>query len=178
MFGHCGKKLLFMGQDFGQEREWSEERELDWFQLKEKNSKGLHEYMKELLKLYRTSPCMYERDHNWESFRWMNADDTDRSTYSFVRKSVSGSHSLLFVVNMTPMTWEKYRIFVPEEGPYHLVLNSDEARFGGSAMAAESSLIAKKDQGDSNRLSIVTDLPPYSARVYSYEADVNLSDAP
>ncbi|MDE5747687.1 MAG: 1,4-alpha-glucan branching protein GlgB, partial [Acetatifactor sp.] len=101
MFGHCGKKLLFMGQDFGQEREWSEERELDWFLLEERNNLGMHHFVRDLLALYRKSPCMYENDNSWKSFEWMNADDADRSTYSFVRKSESGRNNLLFVMNLT-----------------------------------------------------------------------------
>ncbi len=83
MFGHSGKKLLFMGQDFGQEREWSEERELDWFLLNEPLNKGMQEYVKELLNLYRDNKCMYEIDNDWGGFEWINCDDADRSTYSF-----------------------------------------------------------------------------------------------
>ena len=112
MFGHAGKKLLFMGQDFGQEREWSEERELDWFLLGETLNKGLHEYMKELLKVYRKYPCMYEFDNSWDGFEWLNCDDKDRSTYSFIRKASNGKNSLLFVINMTPIAWEDYELGV------------------------------------------------------------------
>ena len=92
MFGHSGKKLLFMGQDFGQEREWSEERELDWFLLGEKNNRGLQSYVKELLKLYRKYPAFYEIDDSWDGFEWMNADDADNSVYSFVRRSHTGTY--------------------------------------------------------------------------------------
>jgi len=77
MFGHCGKKLLFMGQEFGQEREWSEERELDWFLLGNEANKGMQEYVSELLAMYRKYPCMYENDNSWAGFEWMNADDAD-----------------------------------------------------------------------------------------------------
>ena len=97
MFGHPGKKLLFMGQDFGQEREWSEERELDWYLLGEKLNQGVHTYVKELLELYRKYPAMYEIDNTWDGFEWMNADDAEHSTYCFVRKGSSGKNNLLFV---------------------------------------------------------------------------------
>ena len=103
MFGHSGKKLLFMGQDFGQEREWSEERELDWFLLKEKNNLGLQNFVKELLNLYHKYNCLYEIDNKWAGFEWMNADDAERSTFAFVRRSKSGKNNLLFVLNMTPV---------------------------------------------------------------------------
>lgn len=115
MFGHSGKKLLFMGQDFGQEREWSEERELDWYLLGEKLNQGVHTYVKELLKLYRKYPALYEIDNNWDGFEWMNADDAEHSTYSFVRKCSSGKNNLLFVLNMTPMKWENYTVPVPKK---------------------------------------------------------------
>lgn len=81
------QKLLFMGQEFGQEREWSEARELDWFLLQNELNQGLQDYVAELLKLYRKYPCMYEIDNSWDGFEWINADDADRSTYSFIRKT-------------------------------------------------------------------------------------------
>ena len=168
MFGHSGKKLLFMGQDFGQEREWSEERELDWYLLSEKNNQGLHEYVKELLKVYRKYPSMYQLDNTWDGFEWMNADDGDHSTYSFVRKSSTGRNSLLFVINMTPVTWENYKVNVPKKKKYKLVLNSDEERFGGKGgqIPAELDAVQEADNGD--KCSISFDLPPYGAAIFVF----------
>ena len=100
MMGHPGKKLLFMGQDFGQLREWSEERELDWYLMEEPRHRQLNEYFRELLHIYRKYPAMYEQDSDWNGFEWINADDADRSIYSFVRKSKNGKNSLLFVCNI------------------------------------------------------------------------------
>ena len=168
MFGHAGKKLLFMGQDFGQEREWSEERELDWFLLGEKNNKGLHEFVKELLKLYRKTPAMYENDNNWNGFEWMNADDADRSTYAFVRKSENGRNNLLFVLNMTPMTWENYTVGVPKKKKYKLVLNSDDERFGGWGNEIPAEIAATKEPYHYRDYSITFDLPPYCAAIFSF----------
>ena len=168
MFGHSGKKLLFMGQDFGQEREWSEERELDWFLLGEKNNQGIHEYVKELLKLYRKYPCMYELDNSWDGFEWMEADDKDHSTYAFVRKSSTKRNNLLFVVNMTPMTWENYRIGVPKNKKYKLLLNSDEERFGGRGAQIPEEITAKKEPCSGRDYSITLDLPPYGAAVFLF----------
>ena len=132
MMGHPGKKLLFMGQDFGQLREWSEERELDWYLMEEPRHRQLNEYFRELLHIYRKYPAMYEQDSDWNGFEWINADDADRSIYSFVRKSKNGKNSLLFVCNMTPVARDDYRVGVPKKGTYHLLLNSNEARFGGT----------------------------------------------
>ncbi len=167
MFGHCGKKLLFMGQDFGQEREWSEERSLDWQQLDNWHSRGLHEYVKELLRLYREFPCMYELDNCWDGFEWMNADDADHSTYSFVRRSSSGYPSLLFVLNMTPVRWENYKVKVPREGKYWLKLNSDEQRFGGGGSWVPGELDAFWDH-EHGQFSVCLNLPPYAACVYLF----------
>lgn len=168
MFGHAGKKLLFMGQDFGQEREWSEARELDWFLLGEKSNKGLHDFVKELLKLYRRTPAMYENDNNWNGFEWMNADDADRSTYTFIRKSENGRNNLLFVLNMTPMKWEDYTVAVPKMKKYKLVLNSDDERFGGWGNEIPAEITAEKKPCHFKDYSITFDLPPYGAAIFSF----------
>ena len=168
MFGHSGKKLLFMGQDFAQEREWSEERELDWFLLGENLNKGMHEYVKELLKLYRKYPCLYEIDNSWSGFEWLNCDDKDRSTYSFIRKASSGKNNLLFIINMTPIKWEKYKLGVPAKKKYKLVLSSTEERFGGSGEEIPKEILAKKGNCDYRNYNITLDLPPYAAAVFVF----------
>ena len=168
MFGHAGKKLLFMGQDFGQEREWSEERELDWFLLGEDLNKGLHEYVKELLKIYRKYPCMYEFDNCWDGFEWINCDDKDRSTYSFFRKASNGRNNLLFIINMTPVAWEKYKLGVPKKKKYKLLLNSAEERFGGAGGVIPKEITAVKGQCDYRDYSITLDIPPYSAAIFVF----------
>ena len=171
MFGHSGKKLLFMGQDFGQEREWSEERELDWFLLGEKKNAGLKAFVKELLTLYRKYPALYEIDHSWEGFQWMNANDGENSVYSFVRKSSTGKNSLLFVLNMTPVKREGYRVPVsatPRRKKFKLLLNSDEERFGGWGNEIESLITAQKEPCQGQDYSIVLDLPPYASAVFVF----------
>ena len=168
MMGHNGKKLLFMGQEFGQEREWSEARELDWYLLGENLNKGLQDYVKELLRIYRKYPCLWEDDADWSGFEWMNADDCDRSTYSFIRKCASDKKRLLFIINMTPMKWEKYRVGVPAKKKYKLLLNSTEERFGGSGAEVPAEITAKKEPCCFKDYSIVLDLPPYSALIYAF----------
>ena len=168
MFGHSGKKLLFMGQDFGQEREWSEERELDWFLLDEEQNRGMHEYVKELLKLYNKYSCLYEIDNSWAGFEWINPDDTENSVYSFFRKNSTGKNNLLFVLNMTPMFREKYTIGVPKKGKYKLLLNSDEKRFGGNGNVVSKEITAAVKPCDYRDYSISFDLPPYAALVFVF----------
>lgn len=168
MFGHSGKKLLFMGQDFAQEREWSEARELDWFLLGEDLNKGMQNYVRELLHLYRKFPCLWEIDNDWEGFEWMNADDADRSTYSFVRRSKKDKKRLLFVVNMTPMRWEKYRVPVPVKKKYKLLLNSDDEQFGGNGNEIPKEIQAEAVPCHFKDYSICFDLPPYGATVFQF----------
>ena len=168
MFGHSGKKLLFMGQAFGQEREWSEARELDWFLLQEPLNRGMKEFMGELLKMYRKYPCLYTIDNSWKGFEWMNADDKDRSTYTFVRRTKDGRNNLLFVLNMTPMTWENYQISVPAKKKYKLVLNSNEERFGGNGHKIPEVVEAKAKPLCGRKYSISIDLAPYAAAVFVF----------
>ena len=168
MLGHSGKKLLFMGQDFGQEREWSEARELDWFLLQEDLNRGLHDYVKKLLELYNKYPCLYEIDNSWNGFEWLNCDDKDRSTYSFFRKTSDGKNNLMFIINMTPMKWENYKVGVPRKKKYKLLLNSDDVRFGGQGMEVPAEITSVKESCDYRNYSLTLDLPPYSALIFVF----------
>lgn len=168
MLGHSGKKLLFMGQDFGQEREWSEARELDWFLLQEDLNRGLHDYVKKLLELYNKYPCLYEIDNSWDGFEWLNCDDKDRSTYSFFRKASDGKNNLMFIINMTPMKWENYKVGVPKKKKYKLLLNSDDVRFGGQGMEVPAEITSVKESCDYRNYSLTLDLPPYSALIFVF----------
>ena len=168
MLGHSGKKLLFMGQDFGQEREWSEARELDWFLLQEDLNRGLHDYVKNLLELYNKYPCLYEIDNSWDGFEWLNCDDKDRSTYSFFRKTSNGKNNLMFIINMTPMKWENYKVGVPKKKKYKLLLNSDDVRFGGQGMEVPAEITSVKESCDYRNYSLTLDLPPYSALIFVF----------
>lgn len=168
MFGHAGKKLLFMGQDFAQEREWSETRELDWNLLAEPNNKGVHDYVKELLNIYRKYPAMYSIDNSWDGFEWLNADDKDHSTYSFFRKDETGKNNILFVINFTPMEWKNYKVGVPVKKKYKLLLNSDDVKFGGNGGFIPAELTAKAEPANYKDYSICFDLHPFSAAVFVF----------
>ncbi len=168
MMGHPGKKLLFMGQEFAQEREWSEERELDWYLLEDPNHKHIQDWMKELLHMYKKYPCLYELDHSWDGFDWINANDGDRSIFSFVRKSKSGKNNLLFICNFTPMARDDYRVGVPKKKKYKLVLSSDEERFGGDGTPRPQQYLAEKSECDGQEYSFAYPLPPYGVAVFVY----------
>ena len=132
MTGHPGKKLLFMGQEFAQLREWSEERELDWFLLSEEPHQQIQNWYRDLLHLYKKNPALYELDNDPAGFEWINKDDIFRSIFSFVRHSKGKKKNLLFVCNFTPVAREDYRVGVPTKRQCKLVLNSDEKEYGGS----------------------------------------------
>ena len=168
MFGHPGKKLLFMGQDFAQFQEWSEARELDWYLLGEEKHRQLQEYVKDLLHLYQSNPAMYSLDASWEGFEWINADDSSRSIYSFIRHSADGKSNLLFVINFTPMARDDYWVGVPQSGTYKLILNSDEAKYGGHGEAKKKSYKAIKGECDGRPFHLEYPLPAYGVAVFEY----------
>ena len=168
MTGHPGKKLLFMGQEFAQLREWSEERELDWFLLAEPEHQAIQNWYRDLLHLYKKNKALYEMDSEPEGFEWINADDIFRSIYSFVRHSKDNKKNLLFVCNFTPMERPDYRVGVPRRKQLKLVLNSDDKKYGGSG--AERPLIYKpvKQECDGQKYSFAYPLPPYGVAVFEF----------
>lgn len=168
MFGHPGKKLLFMGQEFGQLREWSEERELDWYLLREEKHQKLQSYVSELLMMYKKYPALYAMDRNTEGFEWINADDADRSIFSFVRKSPTGRNNLLFVCNFTPMARPDYRVGVPKKKKYRLILNSADPKYGGKTTIRKTEYTAEKKPCDNRSYSFGYKLPPYGVAVFVY----------
>lgn len=171
MLFHPGKKLLFMGQEFAQEREWSEKRELDWFLLDDPKHKHMQDWVKALLHLYRKNPCLYEQDTTWAGFEWMNANDYERSIFSFVRKSKDGKNNLLFVISFTPVERDDYRVGVPGRHTYKLVLNSADPQFGGTDTEDTKrplSYKAEKKPCDGRDYSIGYKLPPYGVAVFKF----------
>ena len=161
MFGHPGKKLLFMGQEFGQLREWSEERELDWFLLGEDNHRDLKSFVHQLLELYRKYPALYAMDNDPEGFEWINPEDGDRSIFSFVRKSPTKRNNLLFVCNFTPVARPEYRVGVPKKKQYKLI-------FTEKGMCEPQVFKAEKINMDNRDYSIGYELPPYGIAVFQY----------
>ena len=168
MTGHPGKKLLFMGQDFGQHREWSEERELDWFLLEKEPNHQLQLFVKELLHLYKSNKCLYEYDCWPEGFEWINADDGDRSIFSFVRHSASGKNNMLFVINFTPVERPDYRVGTTCRRKHTLVLNSDDKKFGGKGKRRPKEYKPVKKECDGRKYSIQYKLPAYGVAVFKF----------
>ena len=178
MMGHAGKKLLFMGQDFAQQQEWSEKRELDWYLLDDPKHRMVNNVMKALLHLYGKYPAFYEQDINWAGFEWINADDSYRSIVSFVRKSKDGKNDVLVVVNFTPMAYDDYRVGVISKKRHRLVFaNDDPAILGDVAGDGEDQIHPVKRKKyytpeqkpcDNRGLSIAYPLPAYGCAIFVF----------
>ncbi len=167
MLGHQGKKLLFMGQDIGQYREWSEEREVDWYLLQERDHQNLQCYVRDLQTLYKKYPALYQREDNDTAFTWINADDNDRSIYSFIRWDQTGKNHLLFVINFTPMDRPDYRVGLPVKANCRLVLDSRCEKYGGTH-TAKTTYKAEESPCDNQPYSFAYELPPYGAAVFRF----------
>ena len=169
MAAHPGKKLLFMGQEFGQEREWSEERELDWHLLEPveeemSDHERLRQYVSVLNSFYRAHPAMYMDDSRPSGFQWISTMDADNSVISFVRKCKD--ETLLVVCNFTPVAHEKFRIGVPFAGKYKEIFNSDAVAYGGTGLVNQRVKNSTKTKWDGKPNSIECQLAPLSIQIF------------
>ncbi len=169
MYGHPGKKLLFMGQEFAQYREWSEKRSLDWYVLDNDYNKKLQSYVKELNMLYQKYDAFYINDTDKIGFEWMSCDKSDISVVSFVRRGASRKNQLLFLCNFTPVRRDQMRFGVPCAGKYTRLLSSDEERFGGTGIPNDKVVKAEKVECDRHNNSILVNLPPLSVNIYRFD---------
>ncbi len=166
MLGHPGKKLLFMGQDFGQLHEWDEKVSLDWHLTEEDLHKDLQSYVRDLLHIYQKHPALYESDDDWDGFSWINANDGDRSIYSFVRYAKNHKKSLLFVCNFTPVARPDYRVGVPKRGNYTLILDNEHGAYKTGEKAPV--LKAVKSECDGQPYSVSLPLPAYGTAILRF----------
>ena len=139
MFSHPGRKLLFMGAEIAQWREWDCDNPLDWPTISDANHQGVQNLIRSLNKIYKENPCLWENDHDYNSFDWIDFSDAEQSIVSFVRYDSKKDDSLLCVCNLTPVVRENYKIGVPEAGTWDLILNTDSSDFSGSDFLKEKS---------------------------------------
>ena len=172
MAGHPGKKLLFMGQEFAQLREWSEERELDWYLLAEEPHQHIQNWVQDLLHLYRDRKALYELDTQPSGFQWINKDDVFRSIFSFVRYSKDRKKSLLFICNFTPVERPDYRVGVPRGCQYKLILDSEDQRYGGQDRKIGSVVRATKQECDGQDYSFAYPLAGYGVAVFEFDGNI------
>lgn len=165
MMGHPGKKLLFMGQDFGQWHEWNEAVGLDWYLTEEAPHADLQKYFSDLLHLYKKQSALYANDYDWQGFEWINCDDADRGIFSFIRKNKTGRGGLLFVCNFTPVDRPDYRIGLPKKGKYHLMLDESHGLY---ETKEQQIFKAEKQECDGREFSFAYELPAYGTAIFKY----------
>lgn len=168
MYAHPGKKLLFMGQEFAQSREWSEKRELDWYELQNESNRKLQAYVKKLNKIYQEYPALYCNDYSDAGFEWVDGSDCENSVISFMRKGRKNQDQLLVVCNFTPIVREKYRVGVPSLTSYTEILNSDAIEFGGTGKVNLNPIKAKKVPWSGKPCSVELTLPPLSVMIFKF----------
>lgn len=161
MMAHPGKKLLFMGQEFGQFKEWDYENELDWLLLDYDKHRQLKHFVKTLNEFYIKTPAMWQIDYSWEGFSWISSDDNSNSVIAFRRMDESG-REIIAVCNFTPVNRENYRIGVPQKGKYKVLLNSDDESFGGRGLGTKDKVKTEPIEMHEFEQSIELNIPGLS----------------
>ncbi|MDO4269080.1 MAG: 1,4-alpha-glucan branching protein GlgB [Eubacteriales bacterium] len=167
MYGHPGKKLLFMGQEFAQISEWNENEELPWQILEYPVHKNMQDYVKALNRLYAAQPALYEKDFHPDGFEWINCISGKDNMVSFLRRTDRKEETLLFVCNFAPVEHEKFQVGVPFFGKYKEIFNSDDKAYGGSGKGNRRVKTSQQEEADGRKHSIVIDVPPMSVIIFS-----------
>ncbi len=160
MWGHPGKKLLFMGGEFGQWQEWNFSANLEWVALQAPNHQGVQRFVKDLNRLYQSEPALYEDDFEWTGFAWIDANDSDNSVFSFIRNAKHSDEFVVVVSNFTPVPRYNYRLGVPKPGYYREILNSDSEIYWGSNMGNEGGRQTEDISAHGRAQSLSLTLPP------------------
>jgi 1,4-alpha-glucan branching enzyme len=171
-FAHPGKKLTFMGSEFGQFIEWDYKKQLDWFLLSYPSHSAMQAYTAALGQLYKAIPALYEIEDSWDGFTWLNPDDNQRSSIAFLRRASSADQAIVCVFNFTPVTYEDFQIGLPNAGRLVPLLSSDEARFGGTGHLQEV-LTAQPIPFREFSHSVPVSLPGLSAQYFVLEEDTS-----
>jgi 1,4-alpha-glucan branching enzyme len=170
MFGHPGKKLLFMGDEFGQWSEWNHDASLEWHLLGNRLHAGLRHWLGDLNALYRSDPALHQLDYDAAGFEWVDCNDAQRSVISFLRRGRNPNERLLFVCNFTPVVCQNYRVGVPLEGLWKEILNSDAAMYGGSGQGNFGGVSAMPFPIHGRSFSLNMTLPPLGIVVFRPES--------
>jgi 1,4-alpha-glucan branching enzyme len=166
MYAHPGKKLLFMGTDIGDYKEWNHNAGVPWEMLQSPRHAALQRCVRELNRLYNSEPAMYEVDFDYRGFEWIDIKDVDQSVISFLRRAANGQECIVFVCNFTPVPRHNYRIGVPEAGYYNEILNTDAENFGGSNMGNGGGAHAHLKPHHGRSASIEITLPPLAVLAF------------
>jgi 1,4-alpha-glucan branching enzyme len=163
MYGHPGKKLLFMGGEFGQWDEWNADKSIDWHLVNYRQHNRLQKYMQELNRMYASEPALFEVDYNWHGFEWIDFHDADNCIVSFLRRSKEPADHIVIVCNFTPVPRMDYRIGVPEHCYYREIMNSDSRDYGGSNLGNEGGVHSQAIPWHGQPCSMSVTLPPLAA---------------
>jgi len=178
MWGHPGKKLLFMGGEFGQWREWNHDQSLDWHLLEHEQHAQLLKFVADLNQMYRAQPALHEVDFHWDGFQWIDFHDVDESVIAFVRRAKKRDDFVVVVCNFTPVPRQGYRIGVPAAGQYRELLNSDSQYYGGSNLGNGLGVPADALPWQGLPYSLLLTLPPLATIVLKQTADFAEPKAP
>jgi 1,4-alpha-glucan branching enzyme len=168
MYGHPGKKLLFMGGEFGQRNEWNHDTSLDWQLLKLPRHDSLRRLVQHLNYIYKSEPALWQLDDTYEGFDWIDLHDADNSVVSFLRKSREGD-IIAFVVNATPVVRYNYRLGVPKSGFYRELINTDAETYSGSNVGNYGGVQSENRQWMARQHSILIHLPPLATLAFKLE---------
>ena len=166
MFGHPGKKLLFMGNEFGQWNEWNHDASLDWHLLEFEPHQGLRRCVRDLNKLYRSEPALYEHDCEWEGFEWIDCNDAHSNAVTFIRKGKNPDDTLIFGCNFSPVPRHGYHIGCPREGFWEEIFNSDASWYGGSDCGNAGGVEAREYGTHGRPCTLEATLPPLGVAVF------------
>jgi 1,4-alpha-glucan branching enzyme len=160
MYGHPGKKLLFMGCEFAQWEEWNQSKSLDWHLAEFDRHKGVSQTIKKLNALYTKHTALHQVDNSWEGFEWIDLHNRDQSILSFIRYNAARDEHVACLFNFTPNTHTKYKMGVPEKGTYYEILNTDDSSFFGSGVVNPKGIKAKKGECHGRAQYIEINVPP------------------
>jgi 1,4-alpha-glucan branching enzyme len=167
-YAHPGKKLLFMGQEFGQRREWSETQSLDWNLLEHESHRGIQRLVQDLNRLMTLEPALHEVDFEWQGFEWIDANDSDNSVFSFIRRGKNPDDMIVVILNATPVVRYGYLVGVPRAGNYEEILNTDAEIYGGSNVGNLGGMNAGDRAWQGRQHSLALTLPPLGAVFLKY----------
>ncbi|WP_413308009.1 1,4-alpha-glucan branching protein GlgB [Bacillus sp. 1P10SD] len=165
MFAHPGKKLLFMGFEFGQFAEWKDKEQLDWHLMDYDMHRSLNDYVKVLTKVYKRSKALYELDHLQEGFQWIDANNSHQSVFSFIRKGKKEEDYLIIICNFTGVSYPMYKIGVPLPGEYREIFTSDQKEYGGTGMVNKKTIVAIEEPFHGQTYSIDICIPAFGFQI-------------
>jgi 1,4-alpha-glucan branching enzyme len=171
MWTHPGKKLLFMGGEFGQEREWNHDQSLDWHLLSDASHRGVQALVRDLNRLYRSTPALHKLDCEPGGFEWIDGGNDGQSVLSYLRRGVENDAPAVVVCNFTPVVQHGFRIGVPNGGRWKETLNTDSAAYGGSNVGNMGGIEAHEKPEHGRPFSIEITLPPLATIVLEHSRD-------